>query len=90
MNNFNIYVAPDNYLYSVTKEKTKQGGDEDATEYLICIRIKDHADGEMTIHKGPDGEWKNYINSDQLFEDEKVRVLMAAISREESRAVCNY
>jgi hypothetical protein len=44
----------------------------------------------VTIHKGPDGEWKNYINSAQLFEDEKVRFLMTAINREESRALCNY
>jgi hypothetical protein len=94
MNNFNIYVAPENYLYSVTKEpkvlKTRQGIEEYATEYAIRIQIKDHADGEMTIHKGPDGEWKNYINSDHLFYDPNVRVLMTAINMEESKANCDF
>jgi len=87
MKSFNIHVVP--YSYSVMKDpqvlKTKQGLNEVAIEYSIRTRRKDYPDGEMTIHKGPGGEWKNYKNSGQLFADHNVRALMTAINAEENR-----
>jgi len=87
MKKLNIYVVP--YNYSVIKEpkvlKTWQGVDEVAIEYSIRTQRKDYPDGEMAIHKGPGGEWKNYTNSDQLFYNHNVRALMTAINTEESK-----
>ncbi len=88
MKNYNIHVFP--YDYSVMKEpkvvKTEQGLDEVTIEYSIRTQRKGDPIGEMTIHKGPGGEWKNYTNSDQLFYNHNVRALMTAINTEESKA----